>query len=50
MFILKGPSRGQRVNGGHLRVKQAKIKIISKVENLNKRAFVLKGVLLKYAV
>jgi hypothetical protein len=42
--------KGERVNGGHLREMQDKIKTIRKVENLHKLAFSLKGVLLKYAV
>jgi hypothetical protein len=42
--------RGERVNGGHLREMQDKIETIRKVENLHKRAFSRKGVLLKYAV
>jgi hypothetical protein len=41
--------RGERVNGGHVRDMQNKIKNVRKVENLHKRAFSLKGVLLKYA-
>jgi hypothetical protein len=41
--------RGERVNGGHVREIQDKIKTTRKVENLHKRAFSLKGVLLKYA-
>jgi hypothetical protein len=43
-------SRGNRVHGGHLREMQDKIETVCEVENFHKRAFSLKGVLLKYAV